>query len=308
MKDIISKNGHPAALTSELYNNFVSYLDTSERTTETYRRALMVFARYLKEHEIEQPTRADIIAFRDHLKERYKPATVKIYIVAVRLFFQWLEQMGLYPNIAEHIKGAKIDSTFKKDYLTSSQVKSVLQNIDTATAQGRRDYALMLLMITGGLRDIEIHRANIEDLGTLGNETILHIQGKGREERTEYIKITPEVEKAIRNSIKDRRTAAGRDPLFISLSNNSKGQRISARSVSGIVKKRLVSAGYNSERLTAHSLRHTAVTLALLAGNPLEVVQEFARHRNISTTQMYAHHLKRANNMCEYSITSAILG
>ena len=70
------------------------------------------FARYVKENGITQPTRADIIAYRDELKATLKPATVKAYIVAVRLFFQWTYQEGLYPNIAEHIKGVKIDIIF----------------------------------------------------------------------------------------------------------------------------------------------------------------------------------------------------
>ena len=174
------------------------------------------------------------------------------------------------------------------------------------TAQGRRDYAIFALMVTGGLRDIEVHRANIEDLRTLGDSTILYLQGKGREERTDYVKVMPEVERAIRASLADRKDIQGKQPLFASLSNNSKGGRISTRSISGIVKNSLVKAGYESDRLTAHSLRHTAVTLSLLGGNSLQEVQQFARHSNIATTQIYAHNLERAKNKCESTIASAI--
>ena len=161
-------------------------------------------------------------------------------------------------------------------------------------------------MVTGGLRDIEVHRANIEDLRTLGDSTVLYLQGKGREERAEYIKITPEVEKAIRASLTDRKSTDGKSPLFISLSNNSNGERISTRSISGTIKHYLRIAGYDSERLTAHSLRHTAVTLSLLGGKTLQEVQQFARHSNISTTQIYAHNLDRAKNNCEATIARAI--
>ncbi len=58
-------------------------------------------------------------------------------------------------------------------------------------------------------------------------------------------------------------------------------------------------AGFDSERLTAHSLRHTAITQALLAGSPLQEVQQFARHSSINTTQVYAHNLDRLQGSCE---------
>ena len=296
--------GH--ALTSDLYTRFIAYLDASPKTVQTYSRAIRQFVRFISERGIDQPTREDVVAFRDELKEDHKPTTVQSYLVAVRLFFQWTAQEGLYPNVAQHIKGAKLNKEHKKDYLTSSQVKNVLGGMERDTVQGRRDYAIFALMVTGGLRDIEVHRANVEDLRTLGDSTVLYLQGKGREERTEYVKVPAEVEKAIRASFADRKDLAGSQPLFISLSNNSKGERISTRSISGIVKASLVRAGYESDRLTAHSLRHTAVTLSLLGGNSLQEVQQFARHSNIATTQIYAHNLDRAKNQCESTIAKAI--
>lgn len=135
----------------------------------------------------------------------------------------------------------------------------------------------------------------------------MHIQGKGREEKTDYIKVQPIVERAIRSYLKsDSRKLNPKEPLFSSTSNNSKGKRLSTRSISGIVKNRLVKTGYDSERLTAHSLRHTAVTLTLLGGQTLQEVQQFARHTNITTTQIYAHNLDRAKNKCEEVIAKAI--
>lgn len=293
-------------LTADMLESFINYLDASPKTIQTYNRAIRQFMKYLYSNGITTPVREDVIAWREELKEDHAPSTVQNYVIAVRLFFQWTAQVGLYPNIAEHVKGAKISKEHKKDYLNSNQLKTVINKIDRSTAQGRRDYALFILMATGGLRDIEIHRANIEDLRSLGDNTVLFIQGKGKEERTDYVKVMPEVEEAIRKTFTDRDNTDGREPLFISMSNNSKGGRMSTRSISGAVKTALVNAGYDSSRLTAHSLRHSAVTLALLGGNSLQEVQQFARHSNISTTQIYAHNLDRANNKCENTIAQAI--
>ncbi len=288
------------------YKEYVAFLDATPRTVQTYTGNIRQFVKWTAQNDITRPTRQDVIAYRDELRERCKPSTVQNYITALRLFFKWTAQAGIYPDIADHIKGAKLDEGHKKDYLTAAQVKNILSTIDTQTAKGKRDYSIIALMVTGGLRDIEVTRANIEDLQQLGSSTVLYLQGKGREERTDFIKVVPAVENLLREYLRTRQKAKGKQPLFTSLSNNNKGQRLTPKSISSIVKNRLIAAGYNSDRLTAHSLRHTAVTLSLIGGLPLEEVQQFARHRNISTTQIYAHNLDRAKNRSEDTIASSI--
>ena len=310
MNEIIMQSGNAITqaqvITEDLYTRFTAYIDASEKTVQTYARAIRQYAKWASENGISQPTREDILRYRDELKESHKPTTVQNYITALRLFFQWTEQEQLYPNIANHIIGAKLDRSHKKDYLTSRQVKKVMETAKEESLQGLRDYAILALLFTGGLRTIEVSRANIADIRTAGDNTVLYIQGKGREEKTEYVKIMPEVEDAIRAYLAARKPASTEEPLFTSTSNNSRGKRISTRSVSDIVKQALIKAGFNSDKLTAHSTRHTAVTLALLGGQSLQEVQQFARHANITTTQIYAHNLDRAKNQCEETIAKAI--
>lgn len=295
------------AISAELFNRFVAYLDATQKTVETYTRALRQMFKYLSLNGISAPQREDIMAFRDDLKQAgLKPTTVQNYITAAKLFFKWTAQEGLYPNVAEHLKGAKINRDHKKDYLTSRQVKDVLNAVERTTLKGLRDYAILALMVTGGLRTIEVTRADIADLRTAGESTILYVQGKGKEEKTDYIKVSPDVEKAIRAYLRARGTAAEHSPLFASISNQNTGERMTTRAVSGIVKDRLQGAGYDSSRLTAHSLRHTAVTLSLLAGKDITEVQQFARHANIATTMIYNHALDKAKNSCSEAIAKAI--
>ncbi len=296
-----------AGLSEETYLRFVAFADVKEKSVETYTRALRQMFRYFAENGIRNPQREDIISYRESLKARgLKPTSVQNYITATRLFFQWTEQERIYPNIAAHVKGAKLDREHKKDYLTSSQCKNVFRGIDTSTPTGLRDYAIVALTITGALRTIEISRADIGDLRTLGDMTVLYIQGKGRDEKTEYVKVSEPVEAAIRAYLKARGETDPSAPLFSSLSNNSKGQRMSTRSISGICKAAMVEAGYNSSRLTAHSMRHTGVTLSLLNGASLEEAQEYARHANIATTMIYNHALEKAKNGCAEAVSSAI--
>lgn len=294
-------------VTPDLMAQFTAYIDASENTVKTYTRALRQWYKWMQAEGVTQPQRADVLAFKEHLKDTgHKATTVQNYIIALRQFFNWTEAQQYYPNIAKGIKGAKMSNDFKKDYLSARQAQAVLDDIPEESLKGMRDYAIVATMLTGGLRTVEVSRANIEDMRTEGDGTVLFLQGKGRDDRTEYVKIIPEVEDAIRAYLKQRGSVAETEPLFASTSNNNAGGRMTTRSISGIVKDALREAGFNSSRLTAHSLRHTAATLNLLNGGTLEETQQLLRHRNVNTTLVYLHHLKRAKNNSEARIGGAI--
>lgn len=313
MNEIITANGNTSiaagqTITPDLFTRWIAYIDAKPRTVETYTRNIKQFYSYLQANGIAAPTRDDIVNYREMLKESHKPTTVQAYITAIKLFFQWTEQENLYPDIAKHVKGAKLDTDHKKDPLTAKQVSKVLKNIDTSTLTGLRDYAILSLMVTSGLRTIEVMRANIEDMRTVGDFTALFIQGKGHDEKNTYIKIAEPIEEAIRAYLTTRGKAAGTDPLFASHAHRNNGERMTTRSISRLVKEALKAAGYDSERLTAHSLRHTAATLNLLNGASIEETQQLLRHTSINTTMIYAHALERAKNNSEERIAAAIFG
>lgn len=299
----------PQTFTTDLCEQWITYLDVKPKTLETYTRSIRQFVQFLHDNGITTPTRDDVLAFRDNVKATHKPATTNLYITSVKLFFAWLEQEGIYTNIARHVKGCKLDnSTHRKDYLTAGQAKNILSDIDTSTLTGQRDYAIMVLMLTTGLRDCEVMRANFGDLRTLGESVVLYIQGKGHDAKDAYVKITEPAEKAIRAYITARGKTADGDPLFAAHSNRNKGGRMTTRSISRLVKNALRASGYDSDRLTAHSLRHTAATLSLLNGATLRETQQLLRHTSVNTTLIYSHELDRAANTAESRITGALFG
>lgn len=306
MNQLTTVNNH-LVINENTINNYLSFVDVQGQSALTYTKSIRQLANYLRANGISEPVREDILRFREYLKETgHKNTTIQTYIVAIRLFFKWLQQEGIYPNIADNIKAPKVSRDHKKDYLTANQVKEILNSIDTDTLQGKRDYALISLLVTCGLRTIEVVRANKEDLQALGENTVLYIQGKGREDKAEYVKVPVQTEKAIREYLLARGKISGAEPLFASTSNNSRGQRMTTRAIRGIVKNAMVKTGYDSDRLTTHSLRHTAVTLSLLVGKDITEVQEFARHKNIATTMIYNHALDKAKNTCSSAISDAI--
>lgn len=296
----------PTGITAELFNRWINYIDAKPKTVETYTRSIRHFVSFLADRGITAPTRADVIAYRDELKTGHKPATVQGYLAAVKTFFSWTAQEGIYQNIADHVKGCRIEKGFKKDYLTTAQVKQLLSRIDRTTLKGMRDYAILALMITTGLRTVEVARANIEDMRPVGDFTAIYIQGKGRDQKAEYVKVAPPVEEAIRAYLKARGTAAATSPLFASIANRNDGGRMTTRSISRIAKDNMIDADLISDRLTAHSLRHTAATLNLLNGGTVEETKQLLRHSKLDTTMIYAHALERAKNESENRIAAAI--
>lgn len=311
MQQITITKSRTAAITGTISSNmidrFTAFLDVSPKTVETYARALKSFFRWLSAQGIDAPARDDVLAYRLALAAAGKQAnTINIYMAAVRVFFAWTEAEGLYPDVAAKVKGVKISRVHKKDYLTASQARDIIRTIDPRTERGLRDLALFVITVTCGLRTIEAARADVGDLTTAGGHTVLAIQGKGFADKGAFVKIDPAAEKILRRYLQHRGKLPADAPLFASVSNQNAGQRMTTRAISGTLKACMQAAGYDSTRLTAHSLRHTAVTLALIAGRDLAEVQEFARHANISTTMIYNHALDQERNGCAAAISEAI--
>jgi len=291
-----------------LLDAFIAYLDISPKSIETYKKALRIFNLYLKKHnlKIKDIKRQNILNFKNSLiKSKLKNTTISLYIIVVRKAFSWLTlEKYIKYDVSQNIKSLKISREHKKDALTVEQVKKVLKKIDTRCLRGKRDYALVLLAITTGLRIIEIQRANIQDIREIGGQAILFIQGKGKTDRAAYVKLSEKTLKAIDKYLKIRKIDG--EALFGSHSNFSKGERMHVGSISRLIKTVLRKAGIDSDRLTAHSLRHTAATINLIAGGSLEETQELLRHSNINTTMLYDQRLKRINNRSETRIEKAI--
>lgn len=293
---IVNQVSSPSLL--RLQNDFTLFCDVSSSSSKTYARAIKRMVDFFQRQNISKPTRQDLLAYKKELLDTCKPTTTQNYITAMKLFYSWTSQQGLYPNIAEHLKGIKIAKEFKKDYLTSKQVKSLVASVESI-----RDKAIIVLTVTTGLRTIELARADKKDLRTLGDNVVLYIQGKGKTDKSDFVKIAPQVEVIIREYLSSR--TDNDTALFIGSSNAGNG-RMTTRSISRIIKNNLIKAGFNSDRLTAHSLRHTAITLALLGGEDIQQVQQLARHSNINTTMIYNHSIDKASNTCSSTIANNI--
>ena len=293
----------------EVIEMFIASLrGKSEKTKETYRKGVKNFFKYCYKYNINIVEEQDITNYYNYLINRIGQEedgltinSVNMFITSLRKLYKFLEKKGL-KNLASDLESVKSTRQPKKDPLTKEEALELLRSIDTTTEVGKRDYAIINLLLHAGLRTIELERANIEDLRTLGNKTILQVQGKGHKAKDDYIKLTKAPYNAIMDYLASRKDAKPKDPLFTSLSDRCNGERLKTRSIREIVKNRLRAININTERKTTHSLRHSAITFALLGGATLQEAQAIARHERIDTTLIYAHNLDKLTSNYEETI------
>lgn len=322
-----------------LFDSFISYIDRSRKTAETYITNLRQFAAWLNYRTIARPERQDIIDYRDYLTTEHeaimldaedgwkyrtdgkgnriviacKPATVSLYLRSVKQFFKWTAAEGYYPNIADGIHAPKVSrdlhkrerlevadvlaieksitaSAADKEATAAIATKDTAGRMERATEQGKRLYAMYLLAVNAGLRTVELSRANVKDIESKGEQAYMYIWGKGHTEADQKKAIAPEVYQAVKEYLKSRTDHFnGNSPLFVATGNRSGGSRIDSKTISKMLKKAMRMAGYDSERLTAHSLRHTAGTEIMEISGNLYTTQKYMRHSDPATTEIYLH-------------------
>jgi integrase/recombinase XerD len=275
------------AYLEQLLLRFAASQDVAPSSRATYLRTVRQFFRWVEESSLPLAllTRTEVLRYKEALlSSGMSSLSVGAYLTSVRRFFAWAEGEKIYPNIARDVKGPKRKQQFRKQALTAAKAKEVLSYQD---GQGLRDHAILNVLLRTGLRTIEVIRANVEDITYKAGTRVLLVHGKGRSERDAFVILTDTAYQPIADYLATRGKVKAGEPLFTSHSNNSKGGRLSTRTVSGIAKQSLRSIGLDSREYTAHSLRHTTAVTIMRAGGSIEDAQHVLRHSSPATTQIY---------------------
>jgi integrase/recombinase XerD len=281
----------------ELVDTFINSQDVKESSKSTYRRTLKQYFSWIYKngYSLNEITRQHVLEYKNELLNKGKSSlTVGSYITVVRKFYEWTESNKIYPNVAKGVKSPTRIQAFRKRPLSVEQINRLL---DYFSNKDIRDYAIVNLLLRTGLRTIEVVRANVEDITFKGSQRVLLIQGKGRVDKDDFVILTDKTFEPIRRYLDTRGKVSGSEPLFISNSNNSKGNRLTTRTISYIVKEGLKAIGLDERCFTAHSLRHTTAVNILIGGGTLEMVQFTLRHTNPSTTQIYTSTLNEIRRL-----------
>lgn len=268
---------------------YLDYIDVSDNTIKTYNVGLLQFIQYLKDHNIQDSTREDIISFREYLKIEHKPNTINAYLIAIRNFYNWLEYEGITKDITKKIKGIKLERKHLKRGLSLEEIRKIL-----SACKDTREELLIKLMINCGLRCNEVVNIELSDFYNDKGIVMMKVLGKARNEiKQDSIKIDNRLFALIQEYVKQYNI---QDYLFVSTSNNNTNGKLTTKTIRYIVTNLFKKADLDMQMLSTHSTRHTTCELLLEKGMPIQEVSEFMRHKSINTTVTYSKELEQRNS------------
>lgn len=270
----------------------------SPHTIHSYRDCIVMLLRFTAAAKHCCVTKLDIddlgpkviVAFLQHLEdERHSsPATRNVRLAAIHAFFRYLAAQ--HPDRLEHcqqVLGIPFKRTRSRpvDYLEYDELQAVLAAVDRSTADGRRDYALLVTLFNTGARVQELLDVRVCDL-QLVKPFHVRLFGKGRKER--ICPLWPQTAQLLQSLFAEQNRKVG-DLLF----RNHRGQPLTRFGVRYILAKYCQQAGKTisslaQKRLHPHTMRHSSAVHLLKAGVDIVTISQWLGHASINTTNRYA--------------------
>ena len=285
----------------------------SVKTETTYRSGLRLFADWLQHYRKAGYAKTDawplrpqglttdvVLDYRNWLLANRSRATVTTYMAAILGYLNFLDG---YDRLPDSVQLGKLQRQLARRQIERNQAESVI-DLDLARQDVPRiiayydalplppqndrynrrlsllrDRAIVRMLYSTAARISEVVSLNRANVGN-GRAPYATIIGKGNKGRT--LQIRGYAREAVVAYLAERGDA--NPALFVSHSRNAQSARLSITSVHNVV-KRAVKALNLHESLSAHDFRHYRATQLLRAGMPLEVVQEFLGHADVTTTR-----------------------
>jgi len=231
-------------------------------------------------------TASDVGAYLVQRARTLSPTTVSNVASALRSFLRFLFLEG---RTATDLSTAALTSQSRHGaslprYLSPAEVERLLDTCDCRTPAGRRDRAILLLLVRLGLRAGEVAALELGDIRWRSGEIV--VRGKG--DVVDRLPLLSEVGEALSAYLaKDRRAGTATRRVFLRLCPPVRD--VAGRSaISSVVRKRIAKAGLRPQVRGAHLLRHTLGTRMIRAGASMAEIAEVLRHHSPGSTSIYA--------------------
>ena len=277
--DIIPADGIPPAVRMYIASKYVEHL--SPGTLKLYNLRLNQFFEVVRK-SLEQITANDVRVFLYKFKEtrNIKDSTLEGVRLCLNSFFEWCTQEDiLIKNPVRRIPAIRVDVPERLP-MTALELETVRGSCKTL-----REKAMVDFLYSSACRVSEFCALNLSDINWQ-DHTIHIVRGKGGKGRTTYL--NPESEISLRAYLDSRKDDS--PALFVGC--RAPHNRLAVKAVQNEVQK-IVRRANISAHVTPHIFRHTAASLALQRGMPLEQVQRFLGHSRIQTTLRYAKTLSQ---------------
>lgn len=221
------------------------------------------------------------------LAEAKSEATINRRMSAILSLVRFARRVGATDaNPADSVDAEKVIPYRDTRGVGADEARRLLRQPDRTTLKGKRDFALLLLLLENALRRAEVCGLKREDYEP--EQKAIWIYGKGRGTQRERVTLSTNSVTALQTYLEAARLPeAPSTLLFINVSPAAYGRGLTTDGLYKIIKELAERAGLTS-RLSPHRLRHTAITLALDAsGGDVRRVQQLSRHARLETLQRY---------------------
>lgn len=295
----------PTDFATLLSRYFTRYLPnergSSPQTIDSYRNAFILYLNYMEavcgikpeKMSIKNYTRKSIIEFLNWLEEERENsiATRNYRLAAMKSFVHYLKyEFPDYMEEYQRILGISSKKAREKEisYLKTEGVELLVNQIDINSANGLRDYIILLILYTTGVRVSELINIKVKDLSLTEPYTI-KVHGKGGKGR--YVPLlktaVPHVKKYLSYMHYDH--TKYEEYLF----KNHMGRQFTRQGINYILKKygdkaRIINPDLIPDDLTAHKMRHTMAMEMITSGIDLMYIRDLLGHSSVTTTEIYA--------------------
>ncbi|MEW6556013.1 MAG: tyrosine-type recombinase/integrase [Elusimicrobiota bacterium] len=268
----------------ELIHSFLSN-QNSVSTKERYEYELNSFFEFLNYPSVSKIQMSDILHYKESLKN-LKPGTVAWKLKLLKTFFEFLIKLGeISSNPALEVKVPKY-SPAPLGSLTADEAKSLLKAPNKKTLTGKRDYAILSLFLSIGIRIGELVKLTVSDICKGDNSYAIKVTGKGNKER--ILKIPEQVYQTIKDYLTKLNT---NNPYLFPSNRTNTARSISQRAIALRIKQYADKVHLNKS-VHPHLLRHTCFTLELSNRANIKQIQVQAGHSSLNTTSQYLHTLE----------------
>jgi site-specific recombinase XerD len=286
------------ALQAFFIQRLITQHNASPQTIAAYRDTFRLLLAFAHDQTGKQPFQLDIDdldapligAFLNHLEQARgnSPRTRNARLGAIHSFYRFAALE--HPEHAHTIARVMAIPTKRYErnivsYLDLDEIKALLAVPDPTTWLGRRDHALLVLMIQTGVRVSELTGLRVCDVH-LGTGAHIRVTGKGRKKRATTL--TGETVKVIRAWLNERRGQTD-DPLF----PTRQGRPLSRYAIGVVVSKHAAAAAgcpsLQAKRTSPHTLRHTNAMLLRAKGVDIATIALWLGHESTQTTHIYEH-------------------
>jgi integrase/recombinase XerD len=277
-------------------------------TRRAYENAVRDFMRFTgigRPEEFRTVTRADIIAWRDELKQRgLGGSTIRHRLASLASLFEYLcDKNAVTHNPVKGVERPKTESgEGKTPALGDHQARKLLDAPQDDTIKSKRDRAILSTLLFHALRRQELCKLKVRDFRH-ARKGVPHLKVSGKGGKTRYLPLHP----GTNGLINDYLEAAGHGlddsgALFRPVRNNRTGRLERAITADGVYRLVRAYSGQLGFEIGAHALRATAATNALDHQADIAKVQEWLGHANIATTRIYDHRRTRPEDSPTFKV------